>query len=618
MARETPWLFRLWLLIVLVTLAALAFYVVQQVQLQRFLADDALITASFARNFVQGFGLVPTPGSPTVEGYSSPLWLILSALVIGLGAGSLWAVKGLSIAAGALCLIFAGLFAFTMVKKSPGYWPLIALPLFLTTDGMFQVWSASGMETVGFALVLVASAWRLIIEWSEPDRRPVSALLLFVVAITRPEGAIYVAVVPVIGVAVMLVRREKFGTYHRWWAALFFGLLGAYHIGHYLIFADLLPNTAYAKLIGRHVADLKNPYDPGRRYVVALIGNYALIPVLAGSLLALFSKKLWPVGLVLFCWIGFALSFPMVAGGDWMPGFRFGTTVVVTAILATLLGLGHLQAWMRRRSNRQGLATGVVIAAVITALVVVMLPASKNQFTRFKARPAPSYQYYKQKSDYYATAREKLGYGPYQATLAAYDMGVLTTFPELRVIDLGRLCSLPMAVNAAYPEHYQRFMEEYILDEMQPEFLILHTGDPMQEALIKSPRLGQLYKPMSTIGAPKMLGYLVRYDVKPLDAPGLTPEQCTEQTERARALFAEGKTEEAGDLLVAAREENPRCDHGRDLLKPLSWEAYKQGRLLEKQQQWEPAYQAYRKAVRYLPSNTFAAKRAEKIRIKRY
>lgn len=37
------------------------------------IVDDAGIVFAYARNWVEGFGLVAFPGDPQVEGYTSPL-----------------------------------------------------------------------------------------------------------------------------------------------------------------------------------------------------------------------------------------------------------------------------------------------------------------------------------------------------------------------------------------------------------------------------------------------------------------------------------------------------------------------------------------------------------------
>lgn len=45
------------------------------------IADDMYISASFARTFAEGQGLVWYPGAPRVEGFSNPLWVLLLAAI---------------------------------------------------------------------------------------------------------------------------------------------------------------------------------------------------------------------------------------------------------------------------------------------------------------------------------------------------------------------------------------------------------------------------------------------------------------------------------------------------------------------------------------------------------
>ena len=42
--------------------------------------DDAFISFRYARNLVEGAGLVWNPGEPPVEGYSNFLWVLLLAV----------------------------------------------------------------------------------------------------------------------------------------------------------------------------------------------------------------------------------------------------------------------------------------------------------------------------------------------------------------------------------------------------------------------------------------------------------------------------------------------------------------------------------------------------------
>ena len=52
---------------------------------QPFFIEDAAITFSYARNLVEGEGLVTWPGGERVEGYSNALWTFLMAALYALG-----------------------------------------------------------------------------------------------------------------------------------------------------------------------------------------------------------------------------------------------------------------------------------------------------------------------------------------------------------------------------------------------------------------------------------------------------------------------------------------------------------------------------------------------------
>lgn len=71
-------------LFVLASLAAAAVLFAVQVSQFFFLSDDSYITFRYVRHVAQGFGPVWNPGE-RVEGYSSPLWLVLTALSLKLG-----------------------------------------------------------------------------------------------------------------------------------------------------------------------------------------------------------------------------------------------------------------------------------------------------------------------------------------------------------------------------------------------------------------------------------------------------------------------------------------------------------------------------------------------------
>ena len=64
-----------------------------------YVVDDAFISFRYARNLVEGHGLVYNPGEH-VEGYSNFLWVLLEAALLASGAPILTGVKVLGVASG--------------------------------------------------------------------------------------------------------------------------------------------------------------------------------------------------------------------------------------------------------------------------------------------------------------------------------------------------------------------------------------------------------------------------------------------------------------------------------------------------------------------------------------
>ena len=74
---------------------------------QPFFIEDSGITFAYARNLVQGDGLVPYPGGERVEGYSNPSWTFLLAALYALGVEPWTSAKVLGAVFGVITLPLA-------------------------------------------------------------------------------------------------------------------------------------------------------------------------------------------------------------------------------------------------------------------------------------------------------------------------------------------------------------------------------------------------------------------------------------------------------------------------------------------------------------------------------
>ena len=120
--------------------------------------DDAFIFFRYAQNVAEGYGPVWNRVGMPVEGFSSPLWVLLLALGIHLG---------LSPMASSLCfggLSLMGLFIVQWrlcVVLNMRRYGVVSL-LLLSLMGTIYYWGFSGMETALFACLFLASIRSLI------------------------------------------------------------------------------------------------------------------------------------------------------------------------------------------------------------------------------------------------------------------------------------------------------------------------------------------------------------------------------------------------------------------------------------------------------------------------
>ncbi len=226
---------------------------------QPFYIEDAGISFAYARNLVEGHGLVTYPGGERVEGYSNPTWTFLMALFMVLKVSPWVSSKILGAVLGALTLPLA--WAITRRARG-GVDDLVNLvpPFLLAASTQFVLWCGSGLENPVFCVLLAGGLYRTIREGVDGGR-PWAPLLWFLMAITRPEGAMYGALGLFAFVVFRVhraVTRQEGSTSQRivrgvllptlTWLAIFCIPLALYHWWRYSYFAWEYPATYYAKL----------------------------------------------------------------------------------------------------------------------------------------------------------------------------------------------------------------------------------------------------------------------------------------------------------------------------------------------------------------------------------
>ena len=281
-----------------------------------FLTDDAFISFRYARNLLEGHGLVFNPGE-YVEGYSNFLWVLELAAIWGLsGVVPERAAPWLSVAftAGTIAVMTWWIARLPLLRHR-GLVAWMALGL-VCSSATFAVWtSGGGLETRQFTFFIVLAVMCLSLYRDSRRGLLAASLSLTAAALTRPEGPLLAALC--FGWFV-IQRMADTGRLNPDWrrliylAAPFVVLVGAHFLWRYAYYGEWLPNTYYAK----HVRPW---YESGLRYLWAAAietGLYLLIPLTAVAMRNRWRAShdgIWALVLLL---VGVHMAYVMRIGGD--------------------------------------------------------------------------------------------------------------------------------------------------------------------------------------------------------------------------------------------------------------------------------------------------------------
>jgi hypothetical protein len=214
------------------------------------LFDDAMISMTYARNLLAGYGLNWARSGRPVEGFTHPLWTAMmvpiNALPLGLRYRSL-VVQGVSLAILLLHVVLVRrlVLRFFSTERARHWLPAGLLTAFYYP---LDYWSLVGMETGLQALLTTASVLLAFdIVLCGRDRHRELLLLGAAAYLLRMDMLLMVLVVQGFVIAGGGLRRTPRAGYWQGMAALA-GVIVGYGVFRWRYFGDLLPNTYYLKL----------------------------------------------------------------------------------------------------------------------------------------------------------------------------------------------------------------------------------------------------------------------------------------------------------------------------------------------------------------------------------
>jgi hypothetical protein len=204
--------------------------------------DDAYIVFRYARNLVNGIGLVFNPGE-RVEGFTDLLWVLWTAPALALEiAPETWAnFWGVACYGGAIALL--GFDHARLVRRLPSpSWavvPVAALGAAAHAD--WSAWATSGLETSAFTFFLVAG-YVLLVSSRSSGRLAAAGLMFGLATLLRPDGVLP-ALVGGVFVIAMTRAVKPAAAYAAGFTTLWLPA-AAFRLWYY---GSLVPNTYWAK-----------------------------------------------------------------------------------------------------------------------------------------------------------------------------------------------------------------------------------------------------------------------------------------------------------------------------------------------------------------------------------
>ena len=370
------------------------------VSMYDFISDDAFIALRYARNLLEGHGLVFNPGE-RVEGFTTLLWVLLLAGVGSLGMDLLASSRILGVLAGLITIVLTCKLA-SRARGTEGssMWLLLA-PSMLALNGSFACWAAAGLETPLFVCLVVGGFLACLC-----DRYWLSACLAALSALTRPEGMIVLGLLGLYQVfrersnagepqpnrnslTQALSQRERDLGFsqgskggRRWigWWALSGGVLAGLFLFRILYFGDLLPNTYYAKA-GASWAQVKRGLVYLAQYstdhesiglMIVPVGYFLLRGPRALRLLCAGVAVLWCASI----WVG----------GDGLPMYRFALAPlpILLVLQAVLLERLYRHSASRFFRNNRLIKALLFLTVVVWGTVHVTPPAIGSHFVNYE------------------------------------------------------------------------------------------------------------------------------------------------------------------------------------------------------------------------------------------
>ncbi|MBX3007863.1 MAG: hypothetical protein KF816_07525 [Melioribacteraceae bacterium] len=353
----------------------------------RFIQDDAFTSLTYAKNLIEGNGLVFNINEK-VEGYTNFTWVLLNVPILAFASDIETALQMLSILFSILTIIAVynlnKIVMKIVINKSEAQNIIIsALPLILfSVSPAFIYWGISGMETSLFLFLIMMMILLIIKRKNNNSAGNIFVIFSILVSLTRPEGLL-VAAIFFFYTSISLIIEKRKNIKHR---LLFFlrsrllreilfyiMIVGIYYLAKTLYYGYPLPNTFYAK------TSFNAEYlNRGIEYFINFARHYLGYGIILILPVYLFRYKYMRLLLsLLYSFIFIWIISIILIGGDVLPINRFFLPVLPLIYLLFVVVLIKITELIAVLSKLNSWFTLILIVVILIPVFIYIQDSEK-------------------------------------------------------------------------------------------------------------------------------------------------------------------------------------------------------------------------------------------------
>jgi len=347
----------------------------------RFVCDDAFISFRYAKNFVEGHGLVYNIGEK-VEGYTNFLWTLLLSLFMKIGLDVVVASQVLGVLF-SLATIFLLLRLNRRLYPAEGLFNYLA-PLFLACCGAYAAWSTGGLETSFHTFLVLLGSFFFLSAITKPKHFLFSGITFAFVCMTRLDGLIFVGITSFV-LFYLFFASKKIELKNVWvWTLSFLVPFLVYFFWRWSYYGKFLPNTFYMK-----VGDASF-YQQGFLYLFDFVRRFwmwfLVIPLVflgKATRLNVNLKIVVPYFTSMILVFSFYVAY---VGGDFMDMFRFFVPILPFFFFLIQEGFRTMYYYVHRLSKRKQKIALATAEILLVGLSIFLLAYPSKESNRVWSR----------------------------------------------------------------------------------------------------------------------------------------------------------------------------------------------------------------------------------------